>query len=73
MIRFRYRFTGRWLWCLEGLVHVAGLLLFVEDTETIVLCILGELALVIALHTGKKRPPANDIPAVAPLVHCAPE
>lgn len=29
-----------------------------------VLCILGELALLIGLHTGKQRQPASDTPTV---------
>lgn len=73
MSRCRIRFTRRRRLGLEGLVHFASLLFFVEDTETIVLCILGELAFFVALHLGRKRPPANDIPAVVPLVHSAPE
>lgn len=65
--------TGKSKWLLflllDGLLHLALLLYFAEDTETIVLCILLEVAFFYGLHTGKKRPPATDTPTAAPSTH----
>lgn len=56
-------------WLLDALLHLALLTYFVEDTETLVLCILLEGAFFCGLHTGKKRPPVSDTPTAAPSTH----
>ncbi len=65
------KFTWQMLLLLEGLLHLLLLYFFVEDTDTIVLCILLELAVVCGLHSGKKRTSATDTPTVDRSTHRA--
>lgn len=71
MNRLPVKFKLHMLLLLDGLLHLLLLYFFVEDTDTIVLCILLEIAFLAGLHPGKKRTPATDIPTVDRSTHRA--
>ncbi len=68
---------GKFKWpgllLLDGLLHLLLLYYFKEDTDTIVLYLLLEIAFFCGLYSGKKRTPTNDTPTEDRSTHRAPD
>ena len=67
------KFKWQTLLILDGLLHVVALIIFADNTDFIVFCIVGEVGAVCGLLYDRWRKATSGTPSVAPLTHPVPE